>query len=147
MELAYIHPDDVHAYWPYVKPRLEKVKAKTNARWLPEDVYAALKSRGATLHIVKKQSTVEYAEGVIAVDYLGLVVLRPSQDYDGKVLWVWVAFSENPDVVDRFIPELVEYARNMGAKRLAFSSPRKWERRLKRFGWSEAQAIFEKVVA
>jgi hypothetical protein len=133
--LVYVHPGDIHAYWPYVAPRLVKVKAKTQARWIPEDVYAELKVKTATLHIVEEGQ-----------DYLGFVVLQPRFDFDGKALWVWIAFSDGPDVVENCEPELVGYARNIGAKRLQFSSPRKWERRLKPFGWSESYAVFEKEV-
>lgn len=133
--LVFVHPDDIHAYWPYVQPRLLKVKERTKARWIPEDVYAALKAGRSSLHIAEQ-----------GVDYVGFVILQPSSDYDGKTLWVWVVFSEGQDLIERYEPQLTGYARKIGAKRLSFSSPRKWERRLKVFGWSEAHAVFEKEV-
>jgi hypothetical protein len=133
--LVYVHPGDIHAFWPYVAPRLVKVKQKTEARWIPEDVYAALKANAASLHIAEE-----------GPNYVGFVVLQQRQDYDGKTLWVWVAYSDGPDVVEKCEPELVAFAKNIGAKRLEFSSPRKWERRLKVLGWSESHAVFVKEV-
>ena len=134
--LVFVHRDDIHAYWPYVQPRLAKVKAKTKARWIPEDVYTALKAGSASLHI-----------GEVGDAYVGLVVLQQTTDYDGKTLWVWVVYSDgNVNVIDRYEKELVGFARKIGAKRLAFSSPRNWGRRLKSYGWAESHAVYEKEV-
>lgn len=133
--LVFVHPDDIHAYWPYVQPRLLKVRERSKARWIPEDVYASLKAKSSTLHIAE-----------VGDEYRGLVVLQPSKDFDGPVLWVWIAYSEGDDVVERFEPELTGYARQIHAKRLVFSSPRKWDRRLKPFGWEAAHTVFEKEV-
>jgi hypothetical protein len=136
MPLSYVHPGDVQAYWPYVAPRLVKLRAKTKARWIPEDVYAEIKTGSATLHIAGEGS-----------DYLGFVVLQARPDYDGKTLWVWIACSDGKvDVVEKYEPELVAMARKIGAKRLEFSSPRKWERRLSGYGWAESHAVFAKEV-
>ncbi len=131
--LLFVHPDELHAYWPYVEPRLQSVKRKMNARWIPADVYAALKGGVATLHIAE------------TVGYAGFIVLQPLNDYDGKTLWVWVVFSEETfDVIARFESEIDGYARKIGAKRLAFSSPREWERRLPSF--KKSHYVYEKEV-
>jgi hypothetical protein len=134
--LVFVHPDDIHAYWPYVAPRLIKLKHKIKARWIPEDVYRELKNATASLHIAEDGD-----------QYLGFVILQPGKDFDGKSLWVWIAYSDGiVDVVEKYEPQFTGYARNIGAKRLMASSPRKLERRLKSFGWVEAHAVFEKEV-
>lgn len=135
-QLIYVAPVELQAYWPYVAPKLAIVAKRSKARWIPEDVYHALKSNTATLHI-----------GEIDGDYVGFMVLSPSMDFDGPTLTVWAVFNDSEhDVVEEFEADIVGYARKMKARRITFSSPRGWGRRLERFGYIEAHKVFEKEV-
>ena len=135
--LLFVHPAEIHAYWPYVRPRLETVAKRSEARWIPEDVYAALKAGTATLHI-----------GEVGDEYVGFVVLSPSVDFDGPTLTVWAVYSEEScDVIELYDAELVGYARRINARRLTFTSPRNgWGKRLEPYGYRPVSQVFEKEV-
>jgi hypothetical protein len=135
-KLLYAPANELHAYWGYVAPRLAIVAKRSQGRWLPEDVYHALKAGTATLHI-----------GEDGDEYAGFIVLCPTVDFDGIALTVWAVFSEEKyDVIERFECELVNFARQMKAKRITFTSPRGWGRRLKRYGYVQKTVVFEKDV-
>lgn len=137
MSLIFVPPNDLQAYWGYVKPRLETVRKRSKGRWLPEDVYTALKAQTAFLHI-----------GEVEDEYVGFVVLSPSGDYDGATLTVWVLYSEEKhDVIELYEPEIVRFARQIKAKRLVFTSPRRgWGKRLEPHGYRPVSQVFEKEV-
>jgi hypothetical protein len=135
--LVFVHPTELQAFWDYVRPRLEIVSRRSKARWIPEDIYHALKAQTATLHI-----------GEIGDEYVGLVVLAPSLDFDGQTLTIWACYSEeNHDVIELYEPEIVGFAKRIKAKRLVFNSPRKgWGRRLKPHGYRPVSQCYEKEV-
>lgn len=133
--LHFVHPAELHAYWPYVRPRLEIVARRARARWIAEDVYTALKNGAATLHIAEAGD-----------EYLGLLVLRPTTDFDGPALQVWAVYCESKGVIEALENEVAGYARKIGARRLTFTSPRAWGRRLSKLGYVATSQVFEKEV-
>jgi hypothetical protein len=135
-QLIYVSPHELQAYWGYVCPKLAIVARRSHARWIPEDVYHAVKNGTATLHI-----------GEIDGDYVGLIVLSPSMDFDGAALTVWAVFNDSKiDVIEHFESEIVKFARQMKAKRITFTSPRGWGRRLAKYGYRATHQVFEKEV-
>jgi hypothetical protein len=135
-QLVYVPPVELQAYWGYVCPKLAIVAKRSRARWIPEDVYHAVKNGTATLHI-----------GEIEGDYVGFVVLSPSLDFDGQSLTVWAVYNDSAiDVIAHFEAEIVSFARQMRAKRITFTSPRGWGRRLKNYGYVATHQVFEKEV-
>lgn len=135
-QLIFVHPVELQAYWGYVSPKLSIVAKRSKARWIPEDVYSALKSGTATLHI-----------GEIDSDYVGFVVLSPSMDFDGQTLTVWALYNDSTlDVIKEFESEIVGFAKKIKAKRITFTSPRGWGRRLEKYGYQETHKVFEKEV-
>ena len=134
MSLIYVQPSELHGYWGYVQPRLEIVARKSKARWIPEDIYHAVRSGASTLHI-----------GEVGDIYVGFVVLTPSVDFDAQTLTVWALYSEkNHDVIELYDAEIVRFARKIKAKRLRFTSPRKWEKRLRPYGYHPVAQCYER---
>jgi len=113
-----IHPDNLIKVWDKIREGLLEVKNKASDGWMPEDVYMALKSGHSTLHITEENN-----------EYTGFVVLTPMQDYRGKKLHIWAAYHTAGKAVEKYRPELVDMAKQIGAKRLCFESTRKgWEK-------------------
>ena len=87
--------------------------AKTDARFLPEDVYLRLRSGSAWAY---------------DVDGIGFIVLTQEYDPDGLVLFVWALWCERGKllpIVGEFYQALETLAREAKAKRIRMSSPRK----------------------
>lgn len=61
-------------WWPFVRDGLVKTIAKTETRYLPEDVYAAILAGNAALYLI----------GVV-----GFVVVQLRKDVDGQDLHIW----------------------------------------------------------
>ena len=117
---------DIRGEWPRIKRHLEAVQAKCPEDWICEDVYHALKSGTAACHLT---------EG-------GMMVTTLTQtDYSGlPVLHVWVGHHETHDPIgDETCEFLRHLARNAGATRITFGSPR--------LGWSKrfplVSAVYE----
>ena len=118
MKLIPLDPKKVASAWPFVRAGCEKVLAKTNDRWIPEDVYMELRSNSAFLYIIEHES-----------DEVGFIVVRRVMDPDGPALFVWIMYtipglmkeSENWKMV---IAGLDELARSIGAKRIRHYSSR-----------------------
>lgn len=135
-KLFFVPPNELQAYWGYLQPRLSIVSRRSKARWIPEDVYHAIKSGTATLHIAE-----------IGDEYEGFIVLCPTTDFDGNALTVWAVYSESRiDVVERFEAEITGFAKKMNAKRITFTSPRGWGRRLRNYGYVQKTVVFEKEI-
>jgi hypothetical protein len=113
-----VHPDNLHDVWDFVREGLLKVSEKATDGWIPEDVYHSLKSGISSLHL-------EYVDE----KPVGFVVLNVVSDFRGKKLFIWVAYSVEGNAVERHENELIEMARQVGCKRIAFESTRKgWEK-------------------
>src|SRR5262249_1265780 len=67
--LTQVHPVELHAWWPLVRPGLERVRKRAGASWLCEDIYSAVRTGGATMHV-----------GYIDQLYAGVLVLTVNAD-------------------------------------------------------------------
>jgi len=122
--LIHVPVERLHEDWPLIKEGLEKIIEKIKPDWIPEDVYHALRSNVSTVHL-----------GYNGDEYEGFIVLTPTPDYDGVVLFIWCVYSPSrTNVLETYYEEVVQMARKIGAKKLRFASPRK--------GWSR---MFEPV--
>jgi hypothetical protein len=129
-----VKPDDLQDVWPLIQPGLLKVLKHSTDNWIPEDVYHAIKSGQSVLHLV-------YVEG----DYCGFTVSTLVTTFDGKALHFWIVYNASKvDIIKTFMPEVERLARAAGARRVTFWSPRRWERRLKRYGFLPTQTEFVK---
>lgn len=132
--LVYIAPEHLQQAWPRIISGLLKVQEHSESHWIPEDVYACLKSGRATLHLTEVDG-----------QSCGFVILEPVQNYDGKELHLWCVYNDSQhDVFSIFTPEIDKMGRAIGAKRLTFWSPRKWDKKVKPLGFEPRQTIFTK---
>ena len=128
-----VHPEELHKVWDLVSEGLKKVLRHSVSRWIPEDVYHAIRSGNSVLHMV-------YVDG-----YCGFTVSTLVNAFDGKELHFWIVYNASKvDIIEQFMPEVERIARNAGAKRITFWSPRRWERRIKRYGFLPTQTEFVK---
>ena len=130
----WVPPDAISDVWDMVRDGIEEV-ARHGDHWRPEDVYMALRQGQANLHIA-------YVDG----RYSGLIVAMSSRAYDGPILHVWAVYAVPgmPRLRRECYAKLQEFARNMQARRIIFTSPRRgWERVGRLFGFKPALTIFE----
>lgn len=124
-----IPPQQLWDEWEWVRHGLLECIAKTGERYLPEDVYHALRS--GTSHL-------------FALDDFGFVVLQQRHEPDGCVLFVWALWSEPGKaraVEDAVYAALEGKAREIGAVRIRMHSPRKaWAR--ERY-WKPVSVVYE----
>ena len=126
----------LHEVWPQVLPGLEVVRKRVSPEWMPEDVYATLKTNLATLYMC-------YSEG----EYMGFMVLAPKLDeYSGKrSLLVWIAYSKSWQATSEGLHEVYKIAKQGGFQAVHFYSPRvAWGRRLRSEGFMMTEIKFER---
>jgi hypothetical protein len=132
--LTPVKPEDIQEVWHLVVSGLSKVLKHSTERWIPEDVYHAIRSGSSVLHLC-------YVDG----EYCGFTVSTLLQQYDGKALHFWIVYNASKvDIIGTFMPDVELIARTAGAKRVTFWSPRRWERRIKRYGFLPTQTEFVK---
>ncbi len=133
--LTYAHPSDLHIWWHLVRPGLEILAGKASDGWIPEDIYAALKAGGSFLHICTDDGA-----------FAGFVVLTPIQGFKEKRCHIWAAYSTNPksDAVEAYLGDIERVGEQMGARKITFSSPRRWDRRLEKYGYKATVTTYEK---
>jgi hypothetical protein len=130
----WIAQDAVHDVWETVREGLEEV-SRYGDHWIPEDVYMALRQGQANLHIARVDGC-----------YAGFIVAMPSRAWDGPVLHVWAVYAVPgfPRLRRECFAKLREFALDMHAKRITFTSPRKgWEKLGRVFGFEPRLTIFE----
>jgi len=114
-----VHPSDLRGCWATVLDGLKQMPAED---WIPEDVYHAIRSGQATLFVFEE-----------AGDYAGFVVLeRVVERFSGTVsCHVWLAYNaKGQDTYDAAVSLYRDAAKQMGASRITFSSPRPgWAKR------------------
>lgn len=112
-EIVAIDPAELHSVWTDVRASLDKVKRRFPiANWLPEDIYMSLRSAAATLYVIKENGC-----------YIGCFVLQLRAEFDGPVVFCWVA--EGKFLAEWGLGQIKEIARGRGAKRIEFRSPRR----------------------
>ena len=131
VDFLFIKPEDLQGYWPIIKEGLEKV-AKHGDHWIPEDIYAVVKTGNANLHI-------GYSNG-----YAGFIISQQVQAYDGPVLHIWAAYSEKENLLESGMVHFREWAKNINARRITFDSPRKgWKKVGEKLGFKPATIKYE----
>ena len=129
MKYEPIDPAILHAYWPKVRPGLERIKEKGCVHWIPEDVYAHLRFKLATLYIASGER-----DGFFVLE-------RNNCSFSGGlVVNVWALYAE-PRVgehfadVSEFVGNAVSFidgvAKGLGAKRVTCDGRGGWEKVLK----------------
>ncbi len=109
--MRYISPTELHENWDLIREDLQK----HSDGWRPEDVYSCIQHNTSTLHIAEDDG------------YEGFVVLTPQTHFHGQVLHIWLAYGKN--LMEKYLPEIEDMARKIGAKEITFSSRRKgWEK-------------------
>ena len=120
---------DIKQEWTWIRPRLERLLGKIKSDgWIIEDVYASLVTSHATLYA---------GDG-------GFAVLQVFPHYTGKRLHVWILETVNPE---RHLEALLTLAKEHGASRITFESPRKgWAKRAERLGFKAARVVYERLL-
>lgn len=129
---------ELHVYWPLVRPGLERVKAKTKAPWIAEDLYAAVAAGKATMHV-----------GFVDQRYAGVLVLTMNTEpfSNEKSLLIWACFICHPEALRYGLEDVRRIAARYGLGKLRFGSPRRgWERRLRTEGFQVTERIFERTL-
>ncbi len=109
--MRFIPVPELYHVWKEVRKGLWAIKDKCKEKWIPEDVYVSLKSGQSQLFLLED----------------GFVVLYPRASWDGNELFLWCAYSEEGDAVEKYEPQLMELAKTLNARRLVFESPRNWK--------------------
>lgn len=135
-EFVWISPAEIHKHWETIKPGVEKVsKLQGTVGWLVEDVYSAVKTGLAHLHLCMRDGT-----------YVGFIVTTNDQHVIGVVLTVWIAYStiDQADFHEMIMEKLKEWAKNINARSIRFISPRTgWERMAPKLGFKYISSIYE----
>jgi len=118
VNLVPLDPKKLASAWPFVRAGCEKVLAKTDDRWIPEDVYMEVRSGTAFLYMIEHDS-----------DEVGFIVVRRVMDTDGPVLFVWIIYTEPGAMKENdnwklVMAEVDGLARSIGAKRIRHYSSR-----------------------
>jgi len=125
---------EARAGWEWVRQGLLAVLDRTHDDWTPEDIYVAIAGNAAQLFHMEHNG-----------DALGFAIMHRVEDPSGIVLFVWVMWSR-PGAVGvnarTWLAKVDAIAREMGARRVRLSSPRKgWQRYFR-----AVQIIYEREV-
>lgn len=119
MNFVLVKPTELRAVWADVRAGLDKMPAED---WIAEDVYHAIRGGTAALYL-----------GVGESGCQGFMVLRQQfAEFSGApILHVWLAYSvAGADVYAQAEDYVRGIARQMGANRITFGSPRPgWAKR------------------
>ena len=136
--LTQVNPAELHAWWPLVRPGLERVRSRAGAAWLCEDIYSAVRTGGAMMHV-----------GYIDQHYAGVLVLTINTDRfsSEKSLWVWAVYTCHPLALKCGLADVKAMAARAGLHKLTFHSPRRgWSRRLAAEGFEISEMKFERML-
>ena len=136
--LTQINSGELHSWWPLVKPGLERVRIKARATWLCEDIYLAVRTARATMHV-----------GYIDQAYAGVLVLTIEMDpfTAEKALLIWAAYTRHPLALQYGLADIKTMAARAGLRKLSFRSPRRgWTRRLAGEGFEVTEMKFERML-
>ena len=133
-EFRWVSPADLVSVWPTIKPGLETTAQKAPGGWIPEDVYMEIKSGAAVLHTV-----------IVESYYRGFIVSKSIDTFEGRKLLLWICHGDaSGDVLNDNLDQLQEWAKNIGAVKLQFQSPRKgWERVGAKLGFVPTMVVYE----
>lgn len=131
MSLTYIHPDNLHDHWDFVKEGLTRIHNRSTDRWKHEDIYWMLKAGNYSLHLVEENK--------------GFVILQLVRGWDGPEMFVFCAYIvPGNDVMEESLNAVKDIAKQAGARRVRFQSMRKgWEKRAQELGYKTGYTEYE----
>src|SRR5512139_1418859 len=129
-ELRAVPAVEIGKYWQLIENGVAKVAERAEDGWIAPDLYMALKQGVSLLYIA-----------FVADYYVGFLVVTPAIGWAGPQLHVWALYNRGErDVLETFLPDLLEIARQRGAKQITMASPRRgWERRAAALGFHPTQ--------
>jgi len=131
MEFKYIQQDDLRAWWPTIKPGLDKIKTTSPENWIVEDVYTDLFNGKSMIWVCLENQR-----------YAGFFVLQPM----GHTMHVWAGYTleNNQLIVENGLKYIKILASQANSKYITFSSHRAgWQRRAAQLGFRPKQWICE----
>jgi hypothetical protein len=131
MEFRYIQPDQLRAWWPSLRPGLDKIKTRSPENWIVEDVYTDLFNGKSMVWVCIDNDR-----------YAGFFVLQPM----GLTMHVWAGYTleNNQQIVENGLKYIKILASQANAKFITFSSHRNgWQRRAAQLGFRPKQWICE----
>ena len=131
MEFRYIQPDQLRAWWPSLRPGLDKIKTRSPENWIVEDVYTDLFNGKSMVWVCIDNDR-----------YAGFFVLQPM----GLTMHVWAGYTleNNQQIVENGLKYIKILASQANAKFITFSSHRSgWQRRAAQLGFRPKQWICE----
>lgn len=131
MEFRYIQPDQLRAWWPSLRPGLDKIKTRSPENWIVEDVYTDLFNGKSMIWVCIDNDR-----------YAGFFVLQPM----GLTMHVWAGYTleNNQQIVENGLKYIKILASQANAKFITFSSHRNgWQRRAAQLGFRPKQWICE----
>ena len=131
MEFRYIQPDQLRAWWPSLRPGLDKIKTRSPENWIVEDVYTDLFNGKSMVWVCINNDR-----------YAGFFVLQPM----GLTMHVWAGYTleNNQQIVENSLKYIKILASQANAKFITFSSHRNgWQRRAAQLGFRPKQWICE----
>lgn len=129
MDKQYIQPNELRAWWSWVRVGLEKVKTKSTEPWIPEDVYADCFEKRSMLWVFLEESRP-----------VGFVVLQPFND----TLHIWCAYADSHGHLMAAWDIIQEIGIAGNATALTFDSNRRgWEKTAKKLGFRPRKWIKE----
>lgn len=128
----FVPPHELHSVWPTIRPGLEITAKKAPGGWIPEDVYLSIKTGDAVLHTA-----------IVDSYYKGFLVSKAIDTLEGRKLLLWICHIED-DLLDDNLEQVKEWAKNIGAVKIQFQSPRNgWERRAEALGFTPTMIVYE----
>lgn len=124
--MRFITVPELYHVWKDVRKGLWAIKDKCKEKWIPEDVYVSLVSGKSQLFLLDN----------------GFVIVYVRKTWDGDELFVWCAYSDDGDAIEKYEPDVMELAKKAGAIRIAFESPRNW----RNHGYTPIATIYVKEV-
>lgn len=80
---------------------------------------------------------------VVESYYKGFLVSKTIDTLEGRKLLLWVCYISD-DLLEDNLDQIKEWARNIGAVKIQFQSPRPgWEKRAPKLGFEKTMVIYE----
>jgi hypothetical protein len=131
MEFRHIPVDKLRAWWPSIRPGLDKIKTRSPEDWIVEDVYTDLFNGKSMIWVAIDNNRFE-----------GFFVLQPM----GITMHVWAGYSleNSKHLIEDALKYIKVLAGQANAKFITFSSHRNgWQRRAAQLGFRPKQWICE----
>jgi len=123
-----LKPYDIRQKYDEILPHLLYIRERFNTSWRPEDVYHACRSGKSHLWF--------------APDAFAIVERYDDEHSAEAVLFVWISHGEGM-AQNKYMAQLEEIARGVGASRIEMESPR---RGFERTGWNAKKITYSREV-